>query len=94
MNDLINQLITRLGGPEPALIEWGSCSQDSEYLGRFNMEYKKSHGGPNDYALMLCDDETWSLSTHFNYELDQPPFINLEKLKAAIDSQTNQGKNV
>ena len=60
-------------------------SDESDYINRLGVEYKKSSEDPNDKALMLCDDGVWIDSSYLNYQLDSAyGFINLKQLKQAI----------
>lgn len=60
-------------------------SDESEYLNRLGVEYKKSSKNLEDKALMLCSDGVWIDSSYLNDELDGTSgFINLKQLKQAI----------
>lgn len=60
-------------------------SDESEYLNRLGVEYKKSSKNLEDKALMLCSDGVWIDSSYLNDELDSTSgFINLKQLKQAI----------
>lgn len=58
--------------------------EESEYASRFGTEYRKSSSNPNDKALMLSDEDKWIESSHYNGELDQEKFLNIGKLRQAI----------
>lgn len=59
-------------------------SDETEYVSKTRMEYKKSSENKDDMALILCDTGEWINSRHANYELDSGSFLKVADIRNEV----------
>ncbi len=62
-------------------------SNETEYVSKTRMEYKKSSNNDCDFALILCDTGEWITSRHLNNELDTGAFLNISAIRNEISKK-------